>query len=69
MNPLETLKEQIVNFLSAKPDLAYSVDELIEEFHVEKAWLNRAVSQLDDERKVRLRVSKGKVYVHVRQSA
>ena len=61
----EDLKTQIISLLQTNSDLAYNMDELAEHFGNNKSDIQKAVSQLDDENKVRLRVYQKKVYVHI----
>lgn len=61
------MQEKVLTFLTGQPTLMYSVDELVAEFKVDKVTMNSIVSKLYDERKVKLRVQGGKVYVGVRR--
>jgi len=61
------LKERIKEFLETEPELAYTMDELAEQFNEERWLIQKAVSQLDDERVIRIRVQRGVVYAHIKE--
>ena len=63
---LEELKQKIYEFLLTNPTKAYSMQELTDAGSEPRWKVQKAVSQLDDEGKVRLRVLKKIVYAHVR---
>lgn len=64
---LEELKSKICELLKSNLDMLYSMNELTKEFGQEKWLVQKAVSQLDDERKVQLKVRKKLVYVYCKE--
>ena len=60
------LRQKILLVLEKEPDLFYSMDELSEQFGLERWLVQKAVSQLHDARRVHLRVKDGHVYARWR---